>query len=394
MPRPAVSLGYEPEAAAAGGAAAAAPIREFGDVAVLPEAGDNCGIARVVIPRGARIRLRPGDPDAAAISLDHATLEGHRFAVKPIVPGEHLLSWGLTFGVCTRPIFPGNYCANERLIRSLRARNPPITDLPATPNFEDLIVPHVLDEQRFEPAQQVLEVSDGLTFLGYPRPGGRGVGTRNYVVLIGTTSVTAGYVKALEARIKASGAAAGFGNVDGVVAVAHTEGGGSRDGGDDAAAPWRPHNYQLLLRTLASFVAHPNVAAALVVDYRSPAETVWASEVQAFAQRSGTPIDSVPHAFVTLSGDLPADLATGAALVEQWLPLANACERSPQPLKHLSIAQQCGGSDAFSGVSGNPCAGHACMLLIARGGKAVLAETDELMGSESYILEKVKDVET
>ena len=55
---------------------------------------------------------------------------------------------------------------------------------------------------------------------------------------------------------------------------------------------------------------------------------------------------------------------TGSALVEQWLPTANACERSPQPLSALSIAQQCGGSDAFSGVSGNPCAGEACMLLI------------------------------
>ena len=36
---------------------------------------------------------------------------------------------------------------------------------------------------------------------------------------VGTTSVTAGFVKALEARIKASGALGGFSNIDGVVAV-------------------------------------------------------------------------------------------------------------------------------------------------------------------------------
>lgn len=387
-----VALGYEAETAVD---SPIGDIVEFKEVAVLPEAGDNCGIARKVIPRGTRIRLQPGDLDSAAISLDHTTLEGHRFAVKSITPGEHLLSWNLTFGVCTRPIFPGNYCANDRLIRSLRGRNPPITDLPATPNFDDLIVPHILDEERFQPAEQVpLEANPG-TFMGYPRPHGRGVGTRNYIILIGTTSVTAGYVKALEARIKSGGGVAGFPNVDGVVAVAHTEGGGIRDdAADPSGASWRPHNHGLLLRTLASFVAHANVAAALVVDYGSSSETVWGSEVRDFALSSGTPIDAVPHAFVTLSGDLSRDLDTGAALVEQWLPLANAAERSPQSLSHLSIAQQCGGSDAFSGVSGNPCAGEACMLLIRNGGKAVLAETDELMGSESYILTKVKDVET
>lgn len=153
-----VNLGYDEagDAAASGGASAAdGPVVLFGDVAVLPEAGDNCGIARMVIPRGTRIKWAAGDPDSSAFSLDHTALEGHRFAVKPITPGEHLLSWGLTFGVCLRPIFPGNYVANERVIKSLRGRRPPITDLPATPNFEDLIVPHTLDEEHFQPADQV-----------------------------------------------------------------------------------------------------------------------------------------------------------------------------------------------------------------------------------------------
>lgn len=45
-------------------------------------------------------------------------------------------------------------------------------------------------------------------------------------------------------------------------------------------------------------------------------------------------------------------------------------------------------------VAGNPCAGEACKLLIQHGGQAVLAETDELMGAESYILRKVKDLPT
>lgn len=65
-----------------------------------------------------------------------------------------------------------------------------------------------------------------------------------------------------------------------------------------------------------------------------------------------------------------------------------------QPLAHLRVALQCGGSDAFSGVSGNPASGEAAKLLIQNGGAAVLAETDELMGAESYILTQVRDIQT
>jgi altronate dehydratase len=395
-----VTLGYEAEDGSAATAAAAAaappapagagvpraapdaPPVPFGEVAVLPEAGDNCAIARTVIPGGTRIVLPPDLAGGATVVLDHTALEGHRFAVADVAVGTRLLSWGLTFGEATRPMAPGNYLANDRVLAALRGRH--ITDLPATANFADLIVAHTIDEATFAPADQVPAVPAGevAAFQGFPRPGGRGIGTRNYIILIGTTSLTAAYVKALEARVKEAGAAAGFPNVDGVVAVAHTEG-----GGDD-----RPHNFDLLCTTLTAFMIHANVAAALVVDYG--AEAVTCADLAAHAARAGLPLADVPHRFLTLSGALEADLATGMEVVTGWLPAANAAARVPCPASALSIAQQCGGSDAFSGVSGNPCAGEACKILIAHGGQAVLAETDELMGAEAYILRRVKDLPT
>lgn len=377
-----VQLGYEEETK---GDADLNRVRDFSDVAVLPEEGDNCAICRAVTPAGTVIRA-PGKPD---IVLDHTILEGHRFAITSIQPGEKLLSWGLTFGIALRAMSPGNYLANERVIKALRARG--LTDLPETPNFEDIIVPHLIDEAAFQPAEQVplvLDV-DSKTWMGYKRHESRGVGTRNYIILVCATSLGSGYVKALEARVKELSLAAGLANIDGVVAVAHTEGGGPRDGP-------KPHNFDLVCRTLTSFMVHPNVAAALVVDYGSDNESIWNDDLQAYARAhpEHAPLQHVPHAFVRLSGDLEQDLSRGVSLVESWLPAANACVREPAPYTALSIAQQCGGSDAFSGVSGNPCAGEACMLLIAHGGQAVLAETDELMGAESYILEKVKDLPT
>ena len=388
-----VALSYEgPSAAvlnaAAGGSGAAGAVRSLLDFAIVPEDGDNCAIARAVTPKGTRFTL-PGAPDVV-YELSNTTLEGHRFAIRAVAPGEHLLSWRLTFARALTPLAPGQYLANWRVLAALRARG--ITDLPAEPNMEDLIVPHDLAEADFVPHEQVPAAAAPDSFQGFARPGGRGVGTRNYVILVATTSFTAGYVKALEGRVKAAGLLAGapapFPTVDGVVAVAHTEGSGNREEG------YRPHNFDLLCTTLNAFVVHPNVGAALVVDYGSNEEAVWGEDLQAAAAASGVPLAATPHSFLRLTGDLEADLAAGLEAVRAFLPQAAAAARSAQPATALSVAQQCGGSDAFSGVSGNPCAGEACKLLIAHGGQAVLAETDELMGAESYILSKVKDYPT
>ena len=260
---------------------AEAPV-QWVDVAVLPEAGDNCAIARVVIEAGTTIEVAPGVPP---LTVSHTILEGHRFAVRPIAAGERLLSWGLVFGEATKPIAPGHYCVNDRVLASLKTRHyDGIKNLsfPEGGNFNDLIVPLSVAEVEATytgPSPQVpLLPSAGDTWQGFSRGPARGSGTRNYVILIGATSVSAGYVRALEGAIKKAGLAAGYPAIDGVVAVAHTEGGGSRDDPEG-----KPHNFGLLCATLTAFMVHPNVAAALVVDYGSANEALWIDDLQAYA---------------------------------------------------------------------------------------------------------------
>ena len=69
-------------------------------------------------------------------------------------------------------------------------------------------------------------------------------------------------------------------------------------------------------------------------------------------------------------------------------------ERMERPLSHLKVALQCGGSDAFSGVSGNPLAAYVAKEVIRYGAAVNLAETDELIGAEPYMLQNAKDFET
>jgi altronate dehydratase len=312
-------------------------------------------------------------------TLSHSVLEGHRFACEPIAEGEPLCSWGLPFGKALRAIAPGEYICNAGILEALRLRNLDFA-LPELPNFKDHLEPYVLDEQRFRPGTQVACHAQPGTFEGFPRPGGRGVGTRNCIVILGTTSLTASYASALESRLKSE--ARRFPRIDGIVAVTHTEGGGSEP----------PNNMEFLLRTLAGFIVHPNVGAVLAVDYGS--EVLTNRMIEAYLREHGYPLDHVLHRFYSLDRDFASALEEGEKIVRGWLEPVNASPRSPQPLAELRIALQCGGSDAFSGVSGNPLAGWVAKEVIKHGGSANLAETDELIGAEPYILANTRDLET
>ena len=320
--------------------------------------------------------LRIGD---ASVVLKHTVLLGHRLAVQPIAKGTELLSWTRPFGVAIADIAPGDYVCNREMLEALAIRKLEAT-LPADPNFKNRIVPYAFDERAFVPAPPVGLVSRPATFSGYRRPGRRGVGTRNYIVILGTSSRTASFARLLAERLRPL--AAEFPQIDGIVPLAHTEGGD----------PAEPNNLPELLRALAGYLVHPNVGAVLAVDYG--AEPLNNARLREFAGRGGYPLADVPHRFLSIRHGVPAALAEGEAQVRAWLPAVAAAMRTPEPLAGLSVALQCGGSDAFSGISGNPLAGAVAHEVVRHGGRAVLTETDELIGAEGYILSRIRDIDT
>ena len=81
----------------------------------------------------------------------------------------------------------------------------------------------------------------------------------------------------------------------------------------------------------------------------------------------------------------------GIAKVQAMLPHVNAFERAPAPASELMLALQCGGSDAWSGITANPALGAACDLLVAQGGTGVLAETPEIYGAEHLLTRRAVD---
>ncbi|MCY4081000.1 MAG: UxaA family hydrolase [Caldilineaceae bacterium] len=352
----------------------------FDAVARLPQDADNVAIATRRLEAGLTI-----EHDGRHFTLDTTILVGHRFAIEPIAEGEPLLSWGLPFGVATRPIATGQYVCNTGMIEALGQRALDFT-IPQQSNFQDRIIPYEVDEATFRPGQQVEPYNEEFTFLGFRRAGGRGVGTRNTIVILGTTSSTAAFARSLAQALQP--AAAPFPGFDGIVAIAHTEGSGYE----------RLNNRDFVLRTLAGLIVHPNVGAVLAVDtpelHPTAGQSISNAELESYLRTQNYPLAEVTHRFYTLTGDWQADLAEASATVKRWLPEIAALPRTPQSLAYLNIALQCGGSDAFSGLSGNPLASAVAKEVIRYGGRANLAETDELIGAEAYLLQNTRDLAT
>jgi len=349
-------------------------IYRLNEVSRIPLPGDNVAIAIRKLAEGSEIRT-----DDQTFTLDYTVLEGHRFAIQPIAVGEELLSWNLPFGRATVDIASGSYVCNSSTLSALMGRSINFV-LPTAPNFEDSIEPYQPDEKNINLTEQVMRYTEDLAFMGYRRSKRRGVGTRNMIVLLGTSSRTGSFVKQLETRV--AGVADSYENIDAIVAVAHTEGG----------ADSTPNNLDLLLRTVAGFMVHPNVGAVLAVDYGI--EPLTNAMVQQYMVDNNYALDEVPHKFLSLSGNFEQNLANGESIIRSWLDDVNATPRTEESAEHIKIALQCGGSDAFSGISGNPLASWVAREVIRYGGAANIAETDELIGAEPYILQQVRDVET
>ena len=341
-------------------------------VSQTPLPGDNCAISTQKLKAGSKIVI--GD---TTLNITTTILEGHRFALKNIEKGQALLSWNLPFGYATRNILPGEYVVNDGMIKEMSYHD--VEFKVSTPNFRNNIQAFQLDPLTFKPSQQVPAYPKFKTFQGFKRSGTRGVGTRNYIVILATNSRASSFVRLLDQKLKCD--LAQYPNVDGIVAIAHTEGGGIL----------KPNNQDLLLRTLAGFVVHPNVGAVLAVD--SPESPVNNHLLENYLQRSGYPIFDLVHKFHNLERNIEQELESCSKTIRMWLPKVNQFERSLQPLSEIKIALQCGGSDAFSGISANPLVSWVAREIIRNGGSANHAETDELIGAESYMLLKAKNLE-
>lgn len=170
-----------------------------------------------------------------------------------------------------------------------------------------------------------------------------------------------------------------FKNVDGIKFLNHQGGcGGIRQ---DAA---------VLSKLLASYANHPNVGGVTVLSLGC--QNLQVHDFMNDLKQLNPNFDKPLYIFEQQQSQSEEQLIaesiqkTFTGLIE-----INKAERKPAPLSKLCIGVKCGGSDGFSGISANPAVGYCSDLVVALGGKILLAEFPELCGVEQNLIDRTAD---
>lgn len=281
---------------------------------------------------------------------------GHKVAVKDIKKGEVVLKYSHPIGKATEDIKAGAWVHTHNIgLEGLSGTQYEFST--ATPEAPKAIT--------------------GRTFNGYKRADGR-VGTRNYLAVISTVNCSAHVSDIVAKHFTKEYLKENYKNVDGVVAITHQTGCG---------VVYASEDHEQLERTLAGYANHPNVSGYLIIGLGC--ETVQAKP---FADKHLVQIgkkvsDGKSPIVMTLQeeGGTKKTLEKAILAMEELLKEANQLKREPIPISELVLGLNCGGSDAFSGVTANAALGFASDLLVAHGGTAVLAETGEIYGAEGLL---------
>ncbi len=170
-----------------------------------------------------------------------------------------------------------------------------------------------------------------------------------------------------------------FKNIDGIKFLNHQGGcGGIRQ---DAA---------VLSKLLAAYADHPNVAGVTVLSLGC--QNLQSQDFLNDLKERNPNFDKPLFIYEQQQSQSEEQLIS-EAIKQTFLGLieANKIERKPASIDKLVLGVKCGGSDGFSGISANPAVGFTSDLLVALGGKVLLAEFPELCGAEQDLIDRTKD---
>ncbi|MCR5883920.1 galactarate dehydratase [Rhizobacter sp. J219] len=317
----------------------------------------------------------------SGLTLVDKVPQGHKVALVDLKAGDEVRRYDVPIGRAAKDIPAGSW-VHERLLQMPEARSldglPKATVKPA-------------------PAEPLA----GYTFEGYRNADGS-VGTRNILGITTTVQCVAGVLDFAVKRIKAE-LLPKYPNVDDVVGLEHTYGCGVAIDAPDAVIP---------IRTLRNISRNPNFGGEVMVvslgceklqperllppgTMTTPRSTstssdppggsglAWGGPAQrpviaiVDERQEAEPLDVVclqdeAHiGFMSMIDDI-------MQTAERHLQRLNARKRETVSASELVVGVQCGGSDAFSGVTANPAVGFCTDLLVRAGATVMFSENTEV----------------
>ncbi|MFP7170202.1 galactarate dehydratase [Terribacillus halophilus] len=265
--------------------------------------------------------------------------QGHKISLRSIKTGEPIIRYGEVIGHATTDIAAGSWVQERHL---LMPTPPPLDDLSLSP----------------EPTAP-MEPLEGYTFEGFRNPDGS-VGTKNILGIITSVQCVVGVmdhaVKKLKQEILPN-----YPNVDDIIGLHHTYGCGVAIQAPEAVIP---------IRTVQNLARHPNFGGETLV-IGLGCEKLIPSRVNPSGDDSDIIMLQDQQGFHAMVNKI-------IEKAEVKLAKLNSRKRETCPVSELVIGTQCGGSDAFSGVTANPAVGYASDLLVRAGATVMFSEVTEV----------------
>ena len=321
-------------------------VLDLATVALTLRAGDDVAVAVRQIDRGTRLLL----PDGSIAELLNTVPAGHKLAIRAIKTGDSVRKYGQPIGEAKTDIGLGDHVHTHNLGMGATTR-----------------------EHQIGTSRTQLPAAVERTFQGYRRSDGSWA-TRNYIGIITSVNCSASTARLIADQFRGRVLDA-YPEIHGVVALTHDTGCGLVPSSEGA---------QITRRTLRGYAAHPNMAALLVLGLGCemlPAQSL----LDGLNLRQDLPVRTLT---IQETGGIRATVRAGVAEIESMLPAISAQQRERAPASALVLGLNCGGSDGYSGITANPALGQASDLLVAQGGRSILAETPEVFGAEHLLLRR------
>ena len=275
---------------------------------------------------------------------------GHKIATKNINKGDDLVKYDNIIGTAKENISVGDHVHVQNTSMSDKKR-----DYEFSLGCKET---------------QILPKSEQATFMGYRRANGK-VGTRNFIGVISSVNCSATVCKKIAEAFNEE-TLSKYENVDGIVSLTHGTGCGINSNG---------LGWELLQATIQGYSRHPNFGGLLVIGLGCEV-----NQVSGMAQSMNwANTDTFKMMTIQEVGGTRKTINEGIENIKQMLPILNNNKREKCPASELILGLECGGSDAYSGMTANPALGAAVDLLVKNGGTGTLAETPEIFGAEHLL---------
>lgn len=248
----------------------------------------------------ARMDILPGTEVEGGVKTTTRIPAGHKILTRAVKRGEPLRKYNQIIGFATEDLQAGAHVHTHNC---------------AMGDFER-------DYAFCADARPTDYIEPPATFLGYRRADGRAA-TRNYIGIVTTVNCSAATSRMIAARL--APLLEGYPNIDGVVPLTHGGGCGMAASGLEM---------DVLRRTLAGYVRHPNMAAVVVLGLGCETNQI-AGLMNAEGLKEGPNL--VPMA-IQDEGGVARTVSRAVGFLKEMLPGANDVARQPIPASELVLA--------------------------------------------------------